>query len=72
MKLEIKAVNCTEDNDWMVKLANADKEIFYIMSSSFYSFYKLKTPISKREIDFYETGLWINVEAAFLGGKNVS
>ncbi|WDF68652.1 hypothetical protein PQ465_20445 [Sphingobacterium oryzagri] len=71
MKLEIVEVNFIEEKDWLVKLTNNDQEIYYVMNSSFYSFYNLKFPLSKKEFDFYAKGIWIDAEAKFLNGKNV-
>ena len=60
MRIKITDVNFTKQHEWIFKLVNEFGDVYYIMNELFYKKHNLKTPITKRELDNYVRGQWIN------------
>lgn len=71
MRLRITEVNFTTEHDWLFKLTDESGDAFYIMNESFYKKQNLKSPITKKELDYYDKGQWINVYVKEIDSKNI-
>ena len=71
MRLKIVNVNFTTKENWLFKLTDENCNNFFIMQSPFYKDHKLSSPISKKELDFYDKGCWINAIVEQIDGYNV-
>lgn len=60
MRIKITDVNFTKQHEWIFKLVNEFGDVYYIMNELFYKKHNLKTPLTKRELDTYDRGQWIN------------
>lgn len=69
MRLKIIDVNFTNDHDWVFKLQDEKGNHFFIMNQLFYKAHGLKSPITKKELDSYDKGQWINVILKEVAGK---
>lgn len=71
MKLKITDTNFTVRHDWLFKLADENGNDFYIMNEAFYKKHYLKSPITKKELDYYDRGQWISASVEQLEGKGI-
>ena len=71
MRLRITDTNFTTKFDWLFKLADEKGQDFYIMDESFYKQHNLKSPITRKELDYYDRGQWITASVKEIGGKNI-
>jgi hypothetical protein len=71
MRLKIIATNFTTEHEWIFKLVDENNYIFYIMDDPFYKKHNLKSPITKKELDYYDKGQWINAYALEIENKNI-
>jgi hypothetical protein len=71
MRLRIIDINFTTKQVWLFKLADENENVFYIMNESFYKNHSLKSPITKKEIDYYDKGQWINASIEQIEGKGI-
>jgi hypothetical protein len=69
MRLRIIDTNFTTKFDWLFKLADESGSNFYIMNEQFYKNHNLKSPITKKELDYYYIGQWITSPAKQIDGK---
>lgn len=69
MRLRIIETNFTIKFDWLFKLADESGSNFYIMNKQFYKKHNLKSPITKKELDYYDRGQWISSPAKEIDGK---
>ena len=52
MRLRITNTNFTTKHDWLFKLADENGNDFYVMNKVFYEKHNLKSPITKKELDY--------------------
>jgi hypothetical protein len=71
MRLQIIDTNFTNNFDWLFMLSNEHGGKFYIMNQIFYSDNKLKSPITKKELDNFDRGTWINAIVEHIDDKDV-
>ena len=71
MRLRITEVNFTTEHDWLFKLIDEIGDVFYIMDEPFYKKHNLKSSITKKELDYYDKGQWINVSVKKIDSKNI-
>lgn len=71
MRLRITDANFTTRHDWLYKLADENGNVFYIMNEAFYKKHQFKSPISKRELDYYDKGQWITASVEQIDGKGI-
>lgn len=71
MRLRITDTNFTTKFNWLFKLSDENGNIFYIMNESFYKSHSLKSPITKKELDYFDRGQWINAHIDLFDGKGV-
>jgi len=74
MKVQLKIIktNFTSDNNWLFLLSNDKTEDrYYIMDSSFYKEHNLKSPITNRELDFYDVGQQIIANVDQIADQNI-
>lgn len=71
MRLKISEVNFTSQHDWMFKLVNEQGINYFVMNEAFYKRHMQKSPITRKEIDHWDRGQWINATVSTLGGINV-
>jgi len=71
MRLKIIDVNFTTRYDWVFKLADETNNIFFIMNESYYKKRNKNSPISKKELDYYDRGQWINVFTENIDGLGI-
>lgn len=69
MRLRIIDTNFTTKFDWLFKLADESGSNFYIMTEQFYKNHNLESPITKKELDYYDRGQWISSTAKEINGK---
>lgn len=69
MRLKIIDVNFTDGQDWIFKLQDEEGNHFFIMNYFFYKEHGLKSPVTKKELDSYDKGQWINVILKEVAGK---
>jgi hypothetical protein len=69
MRLRIIDTNFTTKFDWIFKLTSESGINFYIMNEQFYKNHNLEGPITKKELDYYDRGLWISSTAKEIDGK---
>jgi hypothetical protein len=60
MKLKILTINFTRSHNWLYKLVDENATEYYIMTFQFYEIHKLKSPINKHHLDYFEKGISIN------------
>ncbi len=71
MRLRIIDTNFTTRHDWLFKLVDENGNDFYIMSGAFYKSHNLKSPITKKELDYYDRGQWITASVEQIDGKGI-
>lgn len=71
MRLKITKVNFTTNHDWIFQLVDENGNNLYIMNDAFYNNHKLKSPLTKKELDSYDRGHWINASVEYIGDKGV-
>lgn len=71
MKLKIIEVNFTSNLNWLYKLINQEGSIFYIMQKDFYDALELHSPVTKRELDCYDTGHFISADVVQNNDANI-
>ena len=71
MRLKIVDINFTTKHDWLFKLVNENGNNFYIINESFYKNRNFKSPITKKELDYYDRGQWITASAEQIDGKGI-
>ena len=71
MRLRIIATNFTTKYEWLFKLYDENANEYFIMTEGFYKKHKLKTPITKRELDYLDKGQWIKASYEQIVGLNV-
>ena len=71
MKLRIADTNFTTRHDWLFKLADENGNDFYIMNEAFYKNHNVKSPITKKELDYYDKGQWITASVVQIDGKGI-
>jgi len=60
MRLRIAEANFTAKFDWLFRLIDDSGNNVFIMNDSFYKSRSLKSPITKKTLDYFDKGLWIN------------
>jgi hypothetical protein len=55
MRLKITDINFTNEYNWIFKLSDGINE-YYILTNDFYEKMRIKTPISKKELDYLDIG----------------
>lgn len=63
MRLKIVQVNFGLKYPWIYKLNDEHLDEFYIMNEEYYKTHKMKSPITKKELDSYDRGMWINAHS---------
>lgn len=71
MRLKIIETNFTDEHEWLFQLSDGVGNLFYIMAEPFYKNNGLKSPITKRELDYYDKGQWIGAAIKEIAGKNI-
>ncbi len=71
MRLRITKTNFTIRYDWLFELTNEEGDVFFIMNEIFYKMHNLKSPISKKELDYLDKGQWIKATVKQIDGINV-
>lgn len=71
MKLKIIDIDFTDKNAWLFKLCDETGNDFFIMMDAFYKKYNLKTPITKKELDYLDKGQWLRVSFKEIEGMNL-
>jgi hypothetical protein len=71
MRLRITDMNFTTRHDWLFKLVDENGNDFYIMNEAFYKNHNLKSPITKKELDYYDRGQWITASVEQINGKGI-
>jgi len=71
MKLKITNTNFTTNYDWLFKLSDENGDDFYIMNEHFYKNRHLKSPVTRKELDYFDKGQWVNANAEVIDGLNV-
>lgn len=71
MRLKIIETNFTKNHDWLFKLTDESGVEFYIMNEIFYKKHKIKSPVTKIELDVYDVGQWIDALVKNLDGKGI-
>jgi translation elongation factor P/translation initiation factor 5A len=71
MRLRIIETDFTAHNGWVFKLVNESGNDFYIMDDAYYKKHSLKSPITKKELDYYDKGLWINASVVQIEGDSI-
>ena len=70
MMLTVTETNHTTNFDWLYKLSDRQKD-YYIMDYYFYKSHKIKSPITKYELDYLEKGSVLNCVVEEIDGKNI-
>ena len=71
MRLRIIDANFTTKHDWLFKLVDENGNDFYIMNESFYKNHNFKSPITKKELDYYDKGQWVAASVEHIDGKGI-
>ncbi len=71
MRLRIIETNFTTKYEWLFKLVDENDNNFYIMNDSFYEKHGFKSPITKRELDYYDKGQWITASVMQIEGREI-
>lgn len=71
MRLKIIATNFTTKYDWVFKLTDQHEDDYYIMNEVFYKNHNYKSPITKKELDYYDKGQWITASVEQVDGKRI-
>lgn len=71
MRLKITDTNFTAKYEWLFKLSDEDGNDFYIMNEAFYKNHGFKSPITKKELDYYDRGQWITAFVEQIDGKGI-
>lgn len=71
MRLRIVETNFTTNYNWLYKLDDENGNDFYIMNESFYKNHNLKSPITKKELDYYDRGQWITASIEQIEGNKI-
>ena len=71
MKLKIIDTNFKNDADWLFKLADQEGVIYYILENDFYRQLKIKTPVTKKHLDYYDKGTTIEAETKENGSRKI-
>jgi hypothetical protein len=68
MRLRITETNFTANYNWIFKLSSEQWQEAFIMNSDFYKARNMKSPISKRELDYLDKGYWLKCEVKDIEG----
>lgn len=71
MRLRITDTNFTTRHDWLFRLVDENGNDFYIMNEAFYKNHNFKSPVTKKELDYYDTEQWITASVAQINGKGI-
>lgn len=71
MRLRITDTNFTTKFNWLFKLSDENGNDFYIMNESFYKNHYLKSPITKKELDYLDRGQWITALVEFIDNQKI-
>ena len=71
MRLRIIETNFTTNHDWLFKLADETMNDYYILHEAFYKAHNINSPITKKELDQWDTGQWINVSVNTINGRRI-
>jgi translation elongation factor P/translation initiation factor 5A len=71
IRLRIIDTNFTTKHDWLFKLSDENGNDFYIMNQAFYKSHNLKSPITKKELDYYDRGQWITATTVQINDKRI-
>ena len=66
-----KVSNFTRATDWLFVIEDENRSEYFIMTSDFYRNIKLKTPVTKKELDSLDTNMWITFQYVVIGTKNL-
>lgn len=67
----IKEINFTNGKPWLFKLIDLSGNVSYIMDMHFYKENGMKSPITKRELDFLNVGHVVKGETIEISGTRV-
>lgn len=70
MRLKIIDVNFTNDKNWLFKFSDSFSE-YFVMNDSFYERNGLKSPVTKKELDYLDVGTSILCESKEIDGIKV-
>ncbi|MDP9080020.1 MAG: hypothetical protein M3O71_21550 [Bacteroidota bacterium] len=62
MKLTITDTNFTNSKDWIFKLSDIDSNSYFVMNAEYYKHLDLKSPITKKHLDYFDKGLVIEAQ----------
>lgn len=68
MRLRIVECNFLNSSDWIYKLQDTTGQTFYIMNGTFYKHHRMLNPISKKELDSFDNGIWVNASTEYFEG----
>ena len=69
--LTVTDISFTKDSDWLYELVDSHKNVFFIMGDNFYKSHKLRSPITKHELDYLAKGEVIHCITQEIDGLNV-
>jgi hypothetical protein len=70
MRLKVKDVNFTNNYNWLFKLSDGFDD-YYIFDDYFYNKNRLKSPITKKELDYLDIGHSLLCEVKDFGNVKV-
>ena len=68
MRLKVIEIDFTTHNNWIFKFVDSNGCEYFIMNSSFYSENKMKSPISKKELDTLSVDHWLSANVLNING----
>jgi hypothetical protein len=71
MIIKVIDVNFTSNHNWIFKFKDSTNEEYFIMTDKFYKLNKLKTPISRKELDSLDIGHSISCHFKLIEGLKV-
>jgi hypothetical protein len=71
MRLRITNTNFTVRYDWLFELSDENGSLFYIMNDIYYKSHNLKSPITKKELDYFDKGQWLTATVEQIDGKGI-
>jgi len=71
MKLQIIDTNFSNKSEWLFKLLDEQDEEYFIMQNEYYKRFKLKVPITKRELDGLFIGTYIEASTIIVEQKGI-
>lgn len=63
--------NFLDDENWLFIIKDSDKLKYYVMAAPFYKENKLKSPVTKRELDSLNELMQVDFEYIRIGEKNI-